>query len=145
MNDEHMRNALRALEEAFDSTEIGHRVLGRLVHDRLAPGDIEDALGAVAVGAVDEHQHLAGRRHEGGQHGLDRESAGALHGHGHVTVLAVDDARQLFDYRPVDGDEGRVPRSPVVDHDLLDRFRGRQRAGGQEQRVAGLGGSAGGG
>src|SRR3712207_8476360 len=54
---------------------------GRLVDDRLAPGNVEDPLGPLAIGAVDEQQRLALRRHEARQHGLDRESARALHGH----------------------------------------------------------------
>ena len=142
MHDEHVRDALRALEQALDRGEVRHRVLGRLVHHILASGDVEDALGAVAVSAVDEEQHLAGRRHEGGQHGFHGEGAGALHRHGHEAVLAVDDAGKLVQHRLVDGDEGGVARSPIVDHDLLDRFGRRQRTRRQEQRIAGFGGSA---
>ena len=74
--------ALLALEDALDRGEIRRRVLRRLVDDGLAAGDVEDALGALAVGAVDQHQHLAAARHESGQHRLDREGARALHRHG---------------------------------------------------------------
>ena len=59
MNGEDVRDARSALQDALDRGEIGRRVLGRLVDDGLAAGDVEDALGAMAVGAVDQDQDLA--------------------------------------------------------------------------------------
>ena len=134
-------------QDLLDLGEIGRGVLSGLVHDVRAACDVEDLLGAKPVGAVDQHEALAVARHEARQHGLDRECPGALHRHGDEVGLAVDDLRQAFEHRLVDRDEGRVARAPVADHDLLDGLRGGQRAGRQQQRIAGfgLGGAAGGG
>ena len=81
-------------EQALDRVEVGRRVLRRFVGERPAAGDGENALGALAVGAVDQHQRGAVARDEGGQHRLDGEGARALHRHGHVLAFAVDDLRQ---------------------------------------------------
>ena len=67
--------AASAFSRRLDLGQIGRRVLGRLVHDDGALRDIEDLLRALAIGAVDQHQHLAVRRNEGRQHRLDRECA----------------------------------------------------------------------
>ena len=42
----------------------------------------------------------------------------------------------------VDLQEGRVARAPVVHHDFLDALAGGQRAGREQERIAGLGGGA---
>ena len=127
------------LQRALDLVEVGRRVLRRLVHLDPAPGDQADPLGALAVGAVDEQQHLARARHEGGEHGLDGEGARALHRHGHVGAPRIHDLGQALQHLLVDGEEGGVARAPVVDHRLLDAPGGRQGAGRQKQRIAGFG------
>ena len=93
MDDEDVADAGIVRERAIQGGEVGWGILGRLVHQAGPAGDVHDAPGALAIGAVDEQQELAIARHEAGQHGLDREGSGALHRHGHEAVLAVDDLR----------------------------------------------------
>jgi hypothetical protein len=50
------------LEHRADGLEIGRRVLRRLVHDDGAASDLEKLPGALAIGAIDQQQDLAGRR-----------------------------------------------------------------------------------
>ena len=126
-------------QHAVDLGEVRRGVLGSLVHGDGAAGDLQDTLGALAIGAVDQDQDLAVARHEGGQHRLDGEGAGALHRHGDEILAAMDDLRQLFQNRLVDADEGRVARTPVMHHRFLDGLAGGQRAGGQEKRITGFG------
>ena len=59
MDREDMGDRGVALQQRLDRGEIGRRVLRRLVHDGRAPRDVEDPLRALAVGAVDQQQHLA--------------------------------------------------------------------------------------
>src|SRR5215212_9459571 len=47
-------------------------------------GDGADPGGAMAIGAIDQQQHLAAARHEGGQHRFDGEGAAALERHRHM-------------------------------------------------------------
>ena len=70
-------------KDALDRAKVRRRVLGGLVDKGLAAGDGENALGALAIGAVDQHQHGAVARDERGQHRFDGEGARALHRHGH--------------------------------------------------------------
>src|SRR6516225_4988443 len=50
MHREDMGERRRAGEQTLDLGEIGRSVLRRLVHHHVMPGNIEDALGAVAIG-----------------------------------------------------------------------------------------------
>ncbi len=80
---ENVGDGLVACQHRLDGGEIGRRVFGRLKYRDTAAGNFADFLGALAVGAVDQQQHLAVARDEGREHRLDRERAGALHRHGH--------------------------------------------------------------
>ena len=51
---------------------------------------------ALAVRAVDQHQHFAVTRHQCADRRFDGEGPAALQGHAVVAVGAVDDAQQLF-------------------------------------------------
>jgi hypothetical protein len=143
MDGEDVGDRLVGGERGVELGEVGRRVFRRLVHDVCAAGDGADLGGAVAIGAVDQQQHLAVARHEGGEHRLDGEGAAALHRHRAVRRAAVRDLDQALAHRDVDGDEIRVARAPIVHHRGLDALGGRERAGGQQQGVAGFGGGAG--
>ena len=99
MDREDMGDGGVRLEHRARPAEIGRRVLRRLVHDDGAASDLENLPGALAIGAVDQQQDLAGRRHEGGQHRLDGERAGALHRHGDVSRGAMHDFGQPLQHR----------------------------------------------
>ena len=119
--------------------KIGRRVFRRLVGDDATAGDIRDVPCAMSVGAIDQHQQLARSRHEAGDHGLDGESARALHRHGDMRALAARQLDELLQHHPVDGDEALVARAPVMDHGLLHRRGGGERPGSEQQRIAGFG------
>ena len=132
----------RLLEDAFDDAQIGRRVLGRLVHDDRAPRDVEDFLRAMTVGAIDQHQDFAAGGDKRRQHRLDGERSGALHRNRDEVRIRVHDFRQARQDFAIDAQEIRIARTPVVNHDLLDAAAGRQRPGGQQKRVTGLGSRA---
>lgn len=52
----------------------------------------------LAIGAVDQHQHLAIARNQGAEGGFDGEGATALQRHAMVAVGAVEDRQQLCAY-----------------------------------------------
>jgi hypothetical protein len=136
---EDVRDRGRLFQNAFDRGEIGRGVFRRLVHHDPAPRDIQDLFRAMAVGAVDQHQHGAARRHERREHRLDRECARTLHRHGDVVACPVHDLGQPRQHFAVDLQECRIARAPVMHHDLFDPFAGGQRAWREQQRIAGVG------
>jgi hypothetical protein len=142
MDGEDVGDRLVAGQQRLDRGEIRRRVLRRLVRDDGAAGDLGDLLGAVTVGAVDQHQQLAGSGHEGGDHRLDGEGAAALHRHGDMRALGAGELDDAVEHHLVDADELGVARAPVVHHRLLHRGRGGERAGRQQQGIAGFGSAA---
>jgi hypothetical protein len=78
------------------------------MHHHLAAGDLADAARPLAVGAIAQQQDLASARYEGGQHGLDREGAGALHRHGDEVLPAAHDVTHPVEHRLVDVDESLI-------------------------------------
>ena len=85
-------------QHPIDFFDVGGCIFGRRV-DRMAPaGDLTDPPRALSIGTIDEQQHLAASRQEGGQHGFDGERAGALHRHGDVRAPGIDDFGQALDH-----------------------------------------------
>ena len=75
-----------AREQPVDVRRRGRHVLGGLEHGHAAAHHLRELRDALAVGAVDQHQHVAVARHQRVDGRLDRERAAALHRHAHVRV-----------------------------------------------------------
>ena len=85
------RGVLR--QRAVDVVGRRRHVVGGL-EGRAAPAQHPgQSCQALAVGAVDQHQHVAVARHQRVDGGLDRERAAALQRHADVRVGGVDDRR----------------------------------------------------
>jgi hypothetical protein len=130
-----MGDARIHLERAFEHGRRRLAVLREIDRRVLAAEVAKDLDDPLAVRAVVRHEHLAIARDEVCERGLHREGAATLQGDAHVRGGAVHDVEQVL----ADGCRHRVerlvPRSPVAQHRLLGRERGRQRAGGEEDGV----------
>ena len=80
--------------------------------------------------AVPRHQRIDSRFH-------GKRSA-PLHRNADVRAGPIDDVGQLRAHLRGDRVERGVPRAPVAEHRGFGRKRRRQRAGGQQNRVAGM-------
>ena len=85
-------------EAAMQFSGIVGFVLANLI-DRMGPADSSANLDHPrAVGAVDQHQNLAGGRHQRAQRRLDRESAAALDRHADMGLPGIGDGQQAPAY-----------------------------------------------
>ena len=124
------------LQQPVDVRGRRRHVLRRLERRDLAAHHLRELGEPQAVGAVDQHQHVAGARDERVDRRLDGERAAALHRDADVRVLAVDDGDELFPHLAGDGVEVGVPRSPVAQHRHLRGERRRDGAGREQDRIA---------
>ncbi len=137
---------------AVDQADVGDALVGgeprielvgrdRLVlaplHDRRAPAHQgREPAHPLAVGAVVEHQQVAGRRrHDRRDRGLDRERAAALQRHGDVRLFGLRDLQQLATDARGQRIEVGVPRTPVAQHRELGAQGRRQRSGCQQNGI----------
>ncbi len=132
----HVRDGGIRGERAVEGRRVHGSVLRGLLRQAGAPVVLADPHHAAAVGAVDQHQQLAGRGHQGADHGLHDEGPAALQRDAHVAAVARDHLQQPTAHPAVHGDEVAVARAPVAEHRLLGGRGGGQRAGGQEKRLA---------
>ena len=123
-------------EQPVDVLRRRRHVLGGLERRHLAAHHLRELGEPRAVGAVDQHQHVAVARDQRVDRRLDRERAAALHRHADVGVLAVDDVEQLAPHFGRDRVEVRVPRAPVAQHRRLRGERRRDGARRQQDRIA---------
>ena len=120
MNGEDVADRLVVAEHAVEPRQVGRRVLRGFERCRGAAGNLGNPERALAVGAVDQHQELAGLGHERGDHRLDGKGARALHRHRDVRALPARQLDDLVEHHAVDAQELGIARAPVVDHGLLD-------------------------
>ena len=78
-------------ERGLERLKIDGRIFRRLEDGGIPLIILADPGNPLAIGAVDENQHLAVRRHEVAHHRLDHEGAAALERHADKTVAAVHD------------------------------------------------------
>ena len=126
-----------ALSSRSTSCGVVGDVLGRLERRDPAAHHLREPGEPRAVGAVDQHQHVAVARDERVDRRLDRERAAALHRDADVRVVAVNDVEQLAPHLGGDRIEVRVPRSPVAQHRGLRGERRRDGARREQDRIAG--------
>ena len=69
-------------------------IIAETQHRAAPPHHLRKLGGALAVGAVVQHQHMAVARHHGSHGGLDAEGATALQGHDDMGVVALHDVQQ---------------------------------------------------
>ena len=96
---------------------------------------------AFAIGTIGHHRHLALRRHTGGKDRFHAERPAALQKNCFIPGFPrqTGHRQQLLADMVDDRVEFVVPRSRIVQHGLLDRQAGRQRAGREEQLVVSSG------
>ena len=91
---------------------------------------------ALAIGAIDDQQHLAPGTDGRGEDGFDGKGATALHGHRDVRFgVYLSDMEQS---RPNRGDqlnEGMVPGAEIPEEGLLHRLAGGQGSGCEEDFI----------
>lgn len=91
-----MGNARVGGQQAVDVGGSGRLVLGGFEGAVGAAQYLADLCQALAISAVDQHQHLAVLRHQGTDSRFHGEGAAALQGHAVVAGAAVDDRQQLL-------------------------------------------------
>ena len=123
-------------QRLFHRGRIDRAVLGPFQGRDGALVVFADANHALAIGAVDQDQQLAVRRHEAAEHRFDREGAAALHRHADMGPGAAGHRDQLLAHPAVDLDELGIARTPVMEHRLLHGQRGGERAGGEQPGIA---------
>ncbi|MNZ67629.1 hypothetical protein D3C78_858840 [compost metagenome] len=137
VDQEHRGDVRVVTQQLVDLLRLRRQVVALVQADVGAPEVVEGLPGALAVGAVHQHQRLAVARHRGGQRRLDGEGAAALHGHADIAVVLHPGHRhQLATDLGGDLVELAVPRTPVAQHGLLGGQRGGQRARGQQEGFA---------
>ncbi len=137
MNREDMGDRGIGIQRGREGGDVWRGVFRRFQGSPGAPGTVRDLARPLAIGTVDQDQQFAVARHESADHGFHRKGAAALHRNGDQPV-AAGDLRQALKHAPVQGDEGRIARSPIMQHRLLDGFRRGQRTGRQQQWIAGF-------
>src|SRR5688572_3870796 len=126
-------------QRLLEQRHINGLILGPGDGVEAVAGEATDLRHALAIGTVDEDEQLAVGRQEGADHCLDGEGAAALQWNADMAALATRQLDEPFAYPPVDADEVRIARAPVMQHRLLYRRRRGERAGGQKPRIASRG------
>ena len=121
-------------ERGVEGRGVVGRVLGGLDGRAGSAHDVADFLDAFAIGAIDQHQHLAVARQQGADRGLDDEGAAALEGHADMAAFTPGQSDEPVADPGVEGNEIGVARSPVTLHRRLG-FAGRgERTWRQQER-----------
>ena len=137
----HMGDGRIRGQEGVEGLRSRRGVFGRAEHRVGDPGVLEHENHALAVGAVGQHGHLAFGRDGALEHRLNTEGAAALHQNGFPAGLSGNTAESKNGLTHLGHQrvELPVPGTGVMKHGLLDRERGGQRSGGEQQGVLGSG------
>ena len=141
VNRRHMGDGRIGGQEGVEGLRCRRGVFGRAQDCVGDPGVLEHEDHALAVSPVGQHGHFTFGRDGALEHRLNTEGAAALHQNGFPAGLSGNTAQSKdgLTHLGHQAVELPVPGTGVVKHGLLDRERGGQRSGGEQQGVLGSG------
>ena len=137
MNDQDMGDGGIGGQLGGQGRGVRRHVLGGFGNLERAAGVFQDLAHALAVGAVDQDQRLAGLGDQGAERRLDHEGAGTLQRHADVGRGRIGDFQQLTAHGGVGVDERLIARAPIVAHGVAGFGGGGQGAGREKKGITG--------